>query len=160
MRMTEKRDAAAVRFPPPLIPLATILLGGFLDRVRPIDVGFELSAPIRYGVGGLVVTVALTLAGWAIAHFRRSGQDEKPWTPTTAIVGAGPYRFTRNPMYLGMVLLCIGAAVLLSNWWILALTPVCAFALWGFAIRPEERYLEEKFGEDYRAYKRRVRRWL
>lgn len=160
MRMTEKRDAAAVRFPPPLIPLATILLGGFLDRVRPIDVGFELSAPIRYGVGGLVVTVALTLAGWAIAHFRRSGQNEKPWTPTTAIVGAGPYRFTRNPMYLGMVLLCIAAAILLASEWILALTPLCALALQSFAIRPEEAYLEGKFGDGYRAYKRRVRRWL
>ncbi len=158
--MTEPRDAAAVRFPPPLIPLATILLGGLLDRALPIDLGFELPAPIRYGVGGLVVTVALTLAGWAIAHFRRSGQNEKPWTPTTAIVGAGPYRFTRNPMYLAMVLLCIGAAILLSNWWILALTPLCALALQWFAIRPEEAYLESKFGEGYRAYKRRVRRWL
>jgi protein-S-isoprenylcysteine O-methyltransferase Ste14 len=158
--MTEPRDAAAVRFPPPLISLATILLGGLLDRVWPIDLGIELSAPIRYGIGGLVVTCALTLASWAIVHFRQSDQDEKPWTPTTALVGAGPYRFTRNPMYLGMVLLCIGAAVLLSNWWILALTPVCALALWWFAIRPEEMYLEEKFGEDYRAYKRRVRRWL
>lgn len=158
--MTRSRDAAAVRFPPPLIPLATILLGGLLDRVWPIDPGFALSAPIRYGLGGLVVTFALTLASWAIAHFRRNGQNEKPWTPTTAIVGAGPYRFTRNPMYVGMVLLCIGAAVLLSNWWILALTPVCALTLQWFAIRPEEAYLESKFGAGYRAYKRRVRRWL
>lgn len=158
--MTEPRDSAAVRFPPPLIPLATILLGGLFDRFWPIDLGFVRSAPIRYGIGGLVMTCALTLASWAIAHFRQSGQDEKPWTTTTAIVGAGPYRFTRNPMYLGMVLLCVGAAVLLSNWWILALTPVCALALWWFAIRPEEAYLENKFGENYRAYKRRVRRWL
>lgn len=158
--MTDPRDAAAVRFPPPLIPLATILLGGVLDRVWPIDLGFVLSAPIRYGIGGLVLTCALTLATWAIAHFRRSGQNEKPWTPTTAIVGAGPYRYTRNPMYLGMVLLCIGAAILLSNWWILALSPLCALALQWFAIRPEEAYLESKFGEGYHAYKRRVRRWL
>ena len=158
--MTESRDAAAVRFPPPLIALATILLGGVLDRVWPIDLGVVLSAPIRYGIGGLVVTCALTLASWAIVHFRRSGQNEKPWTPTTAIVGSGPYRFTRNPMYLGMVLLCVGAAILLASEWILALTPVCALALYLFAIRPEEAYLESKFGEGYRAYKRRVRRWL
>jgi protein-S-isoprenylcysteine O-methyltransferase Ste14 len=158
--MSEPRDAAAVRFPPPLIPLATILFGGLLDRVWPIDIGFELPAPVRYWVGGLVVACAMAIAGWAVAHFREAGQNELPWTPTTAIVGAGPYRFTRNPMYLGMVLLCIGAGILLVSEWILALTPVCAFALWGFAIRPEERYLEGKFGEDYRAYKRRVRRWL
>ena len=158
--MSKPRDAAAVRFPPPLIPLATILLGGLLDRDWPIDPGFELSRPIRYVVGGLIVTCALTIVSWAIAHFRLRGQDEKPWTPTTAIVGAGPYRFTRNPMYLGMVILCIGAAILLTNWWILALTPLCALALWVFAIRPEEAYLESKFGEGYRSYKRRVRRWL
>jgi protein-S-isoprenylcysteine O-methyltransferase Ste14 len=158
--MSEPRDAAAVRFPPPLIPLATILLGGLLDRVWPIDLGFELPAAIRYAAGGLVVTFALTLASWAITHFRASDQNEKPWTPTTAIVDAGPYRFTRNPMYLAMVLLCVGAAILLANEWILALTPICAFALWWFAIRPEEAYLESKFGEGYRAYTRRVRRWL
>ena len=97
---------------------------------------------------------------WAIAHFRPRGQDEKPWTPTTAIVGAGPYRFTRNPMYLAMVLLCVGVGIFVASEWILALTPLCALALWWFAIRPEEAYLEEKFGEGYLAYKRRVRRWL
>ena len=158
--MNQRRDAAAVRFPPPLIPLATILLGGFVDRVWPIDLGFGLPAPIRYGAGGLVVACALTLASWAIAHFRARDQNEKPWTPTTAIVDAGPYRFTRNPMYLAMVLLCVGAAILLASEWILALTPVCAFALWWFAIRPEEAYLEGKFGESYAAYRRSVRRWL
>lgn len=158
--MTDPRDAAAVRFPPPLIPLATILLGGLLDVVRPIEFGLARSASARYWIGGLVVTCALALVNWAIAHFRRSGQSEKPWTPTTAIVAAGPYRFTRNPMYLAMVVLCIGVAILLASEWILALTPICALALWWFAIRPEEAYLESTFGEAYRAYRRRVRRWL
>ena len=158
--MSEPRDAARVRFPPPLIPLATILLGGLLDRAWSIDPGLELSGPIRYGVGGLIVTCALALVSWAIAHFRLRGQDEKPWTPTTALVGAGPYRFTRNPMYLAMVLLCLGVAILVASEWILLLTPVCALALWWFAVRPEEAYLEEKFGEGYTAYKRHVRRWL
>jgi protein-S-isoprenylcysteine O-methyltransferase Ste14 len=158
--MTATRDAARVRFPPPLIPLATILLGGLLDRMWPLDPGFAPDAPVRYAVGGLVVACALTLPSWAIAYFRKSGENELPWTPTTAIVAAGPYRITRNPMYLGMVLLCVGVAIVLASEWILALTPLCALALWWFAIRPEEAYLEEKFGEGYRAYKRRVRRWL
>ncbi len=158
--MTEPRDAAAVRFPPPLIPLATILLGGLLDRALPIDLGFELPAPIRYGVGGLVVTVALTLAGWAIAHFRRSGQNEKPWTPTTAIVGAGPYRFTRNPMYLGLAFLYSAVALWFDHGWPLLFLPIAVFVIQTRVIVREERYLERRFGEEYSAYRRRVRRWL
>jgi len=76
------------------------------------------------------------------------------------IVEHGPFRITRNPMYLQMVLICIGFAVMLMNAWILALTPVCAWVLQLFAILPEEAYLERKFGGAYLAYKSRVRRWL
>ena len=90
---------------------------------------------------------------------RRSGQSENPFKPTFSIVEDGPFRLTRNPMYLQMVITCVGFAVFLSNGWILALTPLCALALRQLAILPEERYLEEKFGDAYIAYKRRVRRW-
>ena len=155
------RDGAAVRFPPPLIPLFTILLGIGLDRLWPIRPGFQLPAPARYWVGGLIVAGAtLGLGLWPVILFRRSGQSEIPWTPTPSIVERGPYRFTRNPMYLQMVLVCIGVAVLLWNAWILLLVPLCAWALQRFAIRPEEAYLERKFGAGYLAYKQRVRRWL
>jgi Phospholipid methyltransferase len=81
-------------------------------------------------------------------------------TATTEIVEGGPFRISRNPMYLQMVLICIGVAVMLMNVWILLLVPVCAWVLYKFAILPEETYLQSKFGEVYLAYKRRVRRWL
>ena len=71
-----------------------------------------------------------------------------------------PLRVTRNPMYLQMVLACMGFSVILSNAWILILTPFCALVLQRFAILPEEAYLERKFGDEYLEYKRRVRRWL
>jgi protein-S-isoprenylcysteine O-methyltransferase Ste14 len=71
-----------------------------------------------------------------------------------------PFRFTRNPMYLQLVLACIGFAIVLTNIWILLLTPLSAWVLYRYAILPEERYLERKFGEKYLSYKRRVRRWL
>jgi protein-S-isoprenylcysteine O-methyltransferase Ste14 len=92
--------------------------------------------------------------------FRRSGQSPIPTRPTPSIIERGPYRFTRNPMYLQMVLVCIGVAVIASSAWIIVLTPVCAWALDRIAIVPEEAYLERKFGASYLAYKRRVRRWL
>ena len=63
-------------------------------------------------------------------------------------------------MYLMMVLVCIGFAIILSDPWILVLTPVCAWVLYQTAIKPEEAYLEEKFGDSYRAYKQTVRRWI
>jgi protein-S-isoprenylcysteine O-methyltransferase Ste14 len=154
-------DAAAVRIFPPGVPLLTILAGVALDRVWPIGSGLALPAPARYWVGGLVVVGAiLGLGWWSVRLFRRTGQDENPWKPTPAIVASGPFRITRNPMYLQMVLVCIGFAILLSNAWILLLTPACAWLLQRFAILPEEAYLERKFGDAYRAYKRRVRRWL
>ena len=90
----------------------------------------------------------------------RAGQSENPWKPTPEIVERGPFRFTRNPMYLQMVLVCIGVSVILMNFWILALTPICALLLYWVAIAPEEAYLERKFGEAYLSYKKRVRRWL
>jgi len=92
--------------------------------------------------------------------FRQSGQDENPWKPTPNLVERGPFRITRNPMYLQMIIVPIGVAVILANVWILLLTPLSGWVLQRFAILPEEAYLERKFGNTYRAYRRRVRRWV
>ncbi len=155
------RDAATVRVFPPAVPVAAILLGIGLDLLWPIDVDALLPAPARYWIGGaILLATVLGLGLWAVVTMRRSGQSENPWKPTTEIVAKGPFRFTRNPMYLQMVLACAGLAVILANVWILLLTPVCAWVLQRFAIRQEEAYLERKFGEAYLAYKRRVRRWV
>lgn len=159
--LQESRDAAAVRVFPPAVPILTILIGVGLERMWPLELGFGLSAPARYWLGGAIIVGAiLGLGVYAVVLVRRSGQSENPWKPTTEILDRGPFRFTRNPMYLQMVLGCIGFAILLGNLWILLLTPVCAWALHVLAILPEEAYLERKFGERYLSYKRRVRRWL
>lgn len=159
--MTEQKDAAAVRVFPPAVPLLTILLGIGLGRLWPIHLGFELSPPARYWAGGLIVVAAiLGLGVWPVVLLRRSGQSENPWKPTLEIVQRGPFRITRNPMYLQMVLVCVGFAIMLWNVWILGLTPLCGWLLQRLAIGPEEAYLERKFGDAYRAYKRRVHRWL
>lgn len=143
------------------MPLLTILIGLGLNRLWPIAFGFELQKPERYWLGGLIVAGAiLGLGTWSAILIRRTGQSENPWKPTTEIVQSGPYHVTRNPLYLQMVLVCVGVAVMLMNWWILILTPVCAWLLQMLAILPEEAYLERKFGNTYLTYKARVRRWL
>ena len=159
--MPEPKDAAAVRIFPPAVPLATILLGIALNRIAPIDLGFDVAAPLRIALGGAIVVGAiLCLGAWPVALMRRSGQSENPWKPTTRILERGPYRFTRNPIYLQMVLASFGFGVMLANVWIFLLTPIGAWVLQRLAILPEEAYLERKFGDAYRDYRRRVRRWL
>jgi protein-S-isoprenylcysteine O-methyltransferase Ste14 len=159
--MPEPKDAAAVRIFPPGVPLATILLGAGLNRAWPIGLGFSIPRPERYWLGGaIVVGAVLALGLWSVLLFRRGGQSENPWKPTPRIEERGPFRWTRNPMYLQMVLVCIGFSVVLMNGWVLVLTPIAAWLLQRFAIVPEEIYLERKFGTAYRAYKERVPRWL
>ena len=159
--MKEPVDAAAVRVFPPAVPLLTILLGLGLNRVCLFKLNLKQSTLFRYGVGGAIIGIAVFGLGlYPVILLRRTGQSENPWTPTTEIVTRGPFSFTRNPLYLQMVLGCIGFAVMLRNIWILLLTPLAAWTLQRLAILPEEAYLERKFGDSYRAYKRRVRRWL
>ena len=97
---------------------------------------------------------------WSIRLFRRAGTSFIPIKPTTALVWSGPYQFTRNPMYLAMACLYLGLALWFDLFWPLILLPgVLAGVQYGVIAR-EEQYLERKFGDDYRQYKARVRRWL
>ncbi len=161
MAEAKPRDSADVRIFPPAAPLVTVLLGAALGQIIPIKLDFLLPAPLRYWIGGIIVLGALLGLGlWSVLLMRTSGQSENPWKPTLQIERRGPFRITRNPMYLQMVLICIGFAIALANVWILILTPFCALVLRRLAINPEEEYLERKFGEEYLAYKRRVRRWI
>jgi protein-S-isoprenylcysteine O-methyltransferase Ste14 len=158
---TDNEHAATVKFPPPILPIVTIVAGHILGRFLPLFPGVTLPTPERYWIGGLIAVAAvLVLVVWPGRQFQRTGQDPKPWTPTPEIVVAGTYRFTRNPMYLGMLVFCLGFAIILSDAWIVILTPVCGWLIYHLAIRQEEAYLEEKFGDSYRAYRDTVRRWI
>ena len=159
--MSSDDDHAAVRFPPPIVGILTIIAGYLLGRFFPIVDDFLLPAPARYWVGsGIVVAAGLALGWWPIRLFSATEQDARPWTATPEIIVSGPYRITRNPMYLMMLLVCLGFSIILDEAWVLVLTPICAMTIYRIAIRHEEQYLEEKFGDSYRAYKERVRRWI
>ncbi|MGD8784753.1 MAG: isoprenylcysteine carboxylmethyltransferase family protein [Thioalkalispiraceae bacterium] len=159
--MTEQKDAAAVRIFPPAIPLVIVLLGVAMQYWWPLQLDFVIPTPARYWLGGGIIAAAvLGLGFWAVFTVRSSGQSENPWKPTTQILEHGPFRVTRNPMYLQLVIICFGFSILLWNVWIFLFTPLCAWCLHHYAIKPEEAYLEDKFGEHYRAYRQRVRRWL
>jgi len=111
-------------------------------------------------LGAMVFVLALALVAWAIVTITRAGSNVPTNLPTTTIVESGPYRFTRNPIYLGMFLGLIGLAIAFDNLWLLVmLVPFALVIRYGVVAR-EEVYLERKFGDVYRAYRSRVRRWL
>jgi protein-S-isoprenylcysteine O-methyltransferase Ste14 len=104
--------------------------------------------------------IALMLLAWAISTITRAGSNVPTNLPTTAIVESGPYRFTRNPIYLAMMLGLVGLALAFDSLWLLAmLVPFAAVIRFGVVAR-EEAYLDRKFGDVYRRYRSRVRRWV
>jgi protein-S-isoprenylcysteine O-methyltransferase Ste14 len=153
------RDAAAVRFPPPLVYAFAIIAGIVLHSLA---VPFELGLPPAARSGGAAVSGAGGLAWLAAAArlFKRSGQDPKPWKVTPEIISTGIYGITRNPMYVSMGLLQLSVGIALDNGWILAFLPIVLGIVYVIAIRHEESYLEAKFGEAYQSYKSSVRRWI
>lgn len=149
------RDAAAVRFPPPLIFLGFVLLGGLVDRWLALP-----PLPIPRWFGAIVALPGAVLIAAAVGAFRRSGEDPTPWTRTDQVIATGLYARTRNPMYLGMAITALGLGVALASMMALLLTIAAAMVVGRTVIAREERYLEAKFGDGYRAYRARVRRWL
>lgn len=153
------RDGAAVRFPPPLVPLIGLAVGLLIQRFV-WSLPFPVEGLARTAAGGVLLAFGVGLIMAAGRLFQKSGQDPKPWESTPEIIATGIYRLTRNPMYLGMGLLQAGIGVLLSNAWIVVLVPVSWGVIYLIAIRHEEAYLERKFGASYAEYKASVRRWL
>ena len=148
-----------MRVPPPLVCLGAIGMGVLLQHFAvPLDLpGTGL---LRAAAAGFVSACALALLGGALLAFLRTGQNPKPWTPTPECIASGVYRWTRNPMYVGLALLQVALGIGLANGWLLVLAPITLALIHRTAVRHEEAYLERKFGESYLAYKRSVRRWL
>ena len=148
-------DTAQVLAPPPLIFLAAIGLGWGMQHWRPLPL------PAVLGVAGqLVIGIGFLVILSALLAFRRGGTAPSPYRPTTALVASGPYRFSRNPIYLGFALVHLGIGLCLGNpWMVILLVPALLLMRYGVIDR-EERYLAMKFGEDYRRYCADVRRWV
>jgi protein-S-isoprenylcysteine O-methyltransferase Ste14 len=149
---------ARVRFPPPVVFLAALVAGGSLQAGTPLQLPIE--SRIRIALGCILLLGGLALVASARLLFRRTGQSPVPWKPTPALIANGPYRFTRNPMYVGVTVFEIGLGIALDDAWISLLALAALVAVHFIAVRPEEAYLLEKFGEGYASYRRRVRRYL
>lgn len=158
--MADKPDTAGVIAPPPLIALAAIVLGLLLDRLMPAYVLTVLLSPAeRIVIGTILMAAGATLGVSAIRAFTRADTYVEPWKPSTALVTRDVFGWLRNPMYVGAIMLLAGFAVMIASDWTLVMTIVFALVVHFGVIKREERYLEAKFGEAYRAYRLKVRRY-
>jgi protein-S-isoprenylcysteine O-methyltransferase Ste14 len=156
--MADTTDTANVIIRPPIAWAVAVLTGLAINWLMPLP--FVPAAVPAGWLGAIVFALALALVAWAIAIITRAGSNVPTNLPTTSIVDTGPYRFTRNPIYLSIVLGLIGLAIAFNSLWLLlTLVPFALVIRYGVVTR-EEAYLERKFGDVYRGYRARVRRWL
>lgn len=152
-------DTAGVLAPPPLIYGAAFGIGLLLDQLGGWSIPWP-AGPMRWIAAAVPAALGIVLGVSAVLQFRRVGTNVLPDHPALFLADAGPYRFSRNPMYLGLALLYLAGAAALAKPATLLFLPVALTAIHVGVIRREERYLERRFGAPYRAYQARVRRWF
>jgi len=157
MTQTEKEDIAGVIAPPPLIYLAALVIALILEWVARADAGL---GSLGMWVGLALIALSVIIALLARRQFVKGGTSLRVEVPSQAILSTGPFRYTRNPLYLSLTMLQIGIGLAAGMAWIIIwVVPVILVIRFGVIAR-EERYLERKFGEEYLRYKNRVRRWF
>jgi protein-S-isoprenylcysteine O-methyltransferase Ste14 len=157
----QSTDTPGLIMPPPFFLLIALGLAVVLDwTTGPSFLAAAGFDSLQSWIGLAVLLVAICLAVTGFRTFTRAGTNVDPFQPALKLVTSGPYRFTRNPMYLGMVLFLVGASLMFSIEWGLLLTPPLWLAYDRLVVAREEAYLSRKFGEPYRAYLGRTRRWI
>jgi protein-S-isoprenylcysteine O-methyltransferase Ste14 len=144
-----------VRVPPPLLATAVMVGAWVLDRIWTVQIG-----PPAVALGGMVIFLAVALAGWSVLALAKAGNDPRPDRPDAALVAAGPYRFSRNPIYLGLLLVAAGLALMWGTLWGWIGVALLHALLDRMVIAREEAYLAARFGAAYEAYRARVRKWM
>jgi protein-S-isoprenylcysteine O-methyltransferase Ste14 len=153
-------DKANVRIPPPVIAMAGICIGVTAHYiVVPLTApylwpAFRICCGVILGIGGLAAI------GLSFSLFKRTGQKPEPWTPTPTLISKGTYRYSRNPMYVGLALFQSGIGISTGVFWITVMVLPALIAIHYLVVLPEEEYLLRKFGDEYQQYKSSVRRWF
>lgn len=153
----EDKNIAGVIAQPSWILLGAILAGVLLNYFWPLEI-IPDSSQLPIGLG--IIALAIILSFLGTREFRRFGTKINPHRPTTTIITSGPFRYTRNPLYLSHSFFHIGIGIAVDNVWILGMLAPTLILMWYGVISREEHYLERKFGDEYLKYKASVRRWF
>lgn len=151
-------DGPAFRIWPP-VALGLPLTAGLVLSARAGDPLSVANTTTRW-VGWALVVAFVLWNGWTLAYMSTHRTAVLPGAATVLVLQTGPFRLSRNPLYVGLIALDVGWALLADSFWALLFVPIGVAALWWGAVRPEERYLSEKFGAEYDSYRTSVRRWL
>jgi protein-S-isoprenylcysteine O-methyltransferase Ste14 len=149
-----------VRFPPPLLFVGGLVAAWLLHRWLPFEIDGQGPGAIQTAIGSVLILAGLALMLAGIVTFVRARTPVIPHRPARALVRGGPFRFSRNPMYVGLTVVYLGLSVVLNAAWPLVLLPVVLAGLVRFVVAREERYLGETFGDEYAEYCRRVPRFF
>jgi protein-S-isoprenylcysteine O-methyltransferase Ste14 len=148
---------ADVRVLPPLLYVVPLLVLWLVHQVVPLTIP---GRPAIMWAGWLLALAGVGTSGWGVRTFRRHHTTVIPHHAVSTIVTTGPYRFSRNPMYVGMTVVYVGASLLIASWWPLFALPLIVVAVNRLVIAREETYLRRRFGAAYEDFCARVRRWL
>lgn len=156
MTAEHSKDSPKIISFPPLVFLAALAIGWLVNWVFPV---FRLPDPIPIA-GGILIVAGVALGLWGVRTMHRAGTAVRPRRPVTALVTDGPFRYTRNPLYVALVAIYVGIALSSGVLWLFVTLIPALWALRWKIVKGEEQFLEMKFGAAYRAYKARVRRWV
>ncbi len=152
-------DSPGVAIPPPLFYGISFLLSILLQKFVPVDFTVFRGTPLTI-VGIVIIGTSLIFSVPALLRFIKTKNTVITIKPANSLQTSGIYSVTRNPMYVGLLLLYLGLALLTGNWWTLILAPLLVLIVTQKIIKPEEQYLLRAFGEPYVSYKEKVRRWI
>jgi protein-S-isoprenylcysteine O-methyltransferase Ste14 len=155
--VNRKKDHPGVIAPPPVIYVATLGIAWFLDARYPLHLP---SGVLTTALGLSLIGIGLFVAAGAFRVMARAKTHIDPYKPVLAFVTDGPFRFTRNPLYMALTLFYLGGTTLVHALWAVLLLPILLAVMTYGVIAREERYLERKFGQEYVSYKAKVRRWI
>jgi len=143
---------------PPTVFYIALIIGYILRLI--FGGRLPIPRPFAEGAGGLLIIIAIGIAISAISAFAEGGETLKPDTPSRRLFTSGPYRYSRNPIYLAMMAFGVGFGVATANAWIILTTAIAGVLFHFLVIAPEERYLRQRFGDEYEVYRKSVRRWF
>jgi protein-S-isoprenylcysteine O-methyltransferase Ste14 len=158
--MHQGRHAPNNKVRPTLLFVAGFIAGWGLQSWLEFNIDGAGASTLQKALGALIVGGGIAVTWWALSTFVRVRTGIMPDRPARQLVTFGPYRFSRNPMFVGFSGIYVGLAVLLNMVWPLVLLPFVIVILTRTVIRHEERYMAMEFGDPYQSYCRRVRRWM
>ena len=158
--VSDMQDYADVVVNPPTLFLGSTILGCLVSWIVPLGPLLGSANARALATGGALALVGIALFVVSVREFRRAGTSVVPGEPSTVLLVTGPYRYTRNPIYISFIIFYFGLAIVLTNAWMLVLLIPLLSVLRRGVVDREEAYLQSKFGEAYRKYQARVPRWL